>query len=78
MTYSHRNGETTPPSVGVWYWFWGRVIKPGQTRGSRRMTIVRCYPGGFIVDGKYFRFAEIQFDGRWWGEIVPPWKDAQP
>lgn len=86
MTYSHRNGETEPPTVRGCYIYQGKIIKPGQVRGSYHRT---C---GLVIgasDDLRFRIGNLGFgrggeavcvrdcSGQWWGPITLPWEKAE-
>lgn len=75
MTYSHRNGETEPPTVKGWYWL----------RHLRGKTYVPGQPFVFLAKKKYGKVLFIvDFDmpvadihGKWWGPVVPPWEGSE-
>jgi hypothetical protein len=78
--YSHRNGETEPPTQEGEYWFRGRVLnRPVAQRvhvntwrfGDGREELLISNP--FLDDGNEMEMNKC--DGRWWGPIVPPWED---
>lgn len=79
MTYSHRNGETEPPTVEGWYWFWGKHIgwvKRGDFPNRKDILHVdsvgntrywkrgTAYPRGMPV---------TDVVGKWWGPLPEPW-----
>jgi hypothetical protein len=65
--YSHRNGETEPPTEDGWYW----VSSPPPV--FREGTVL-------VVDGCVYDFQEDQFTldelagVQWWGPVTPPWE----
>lgn len=80
MTFSHRNGETEPPTEPGWYWFEGAVRGTGPDRHLREVVRVLVQ-----VDINGVTKNQITFDhhranpyervkDRWWGPITPPWK----
>ena len=79
QTYTHRNGETTPPTVDGYYWFVGQVVKPGQVRGKHHREVGKVYafqaPAPFLISGK--RVTVKNCAGQWWGPLLPPWEDAE-
>jgi len=75
-SYSHRNGETEPPTVAGWYWFESNVT-PLRT-GVLRVYIEDNEPMvnvTFIKDGYSKHMSAASEDGQWWGPLVPPWGD---
>jgi len=75
MPYTHRNGETVPPTVAGWYWFEGR--KYIHRKSFSRRTMLQVYDFG---DGLRARFTGssdfiASLTGRWWGPVTPPWSD---
>jgi hypothetical protein len=74
MTYSHRNGETKPPTIHEeYYWF-------EADENSRVLARTGCYyiysfysvddPARLAGDDG----AHIdKLKGRWWGPVTPPW-----
>ena len=81
MTYSHRNGETEPPTEEGWYWFDGDKCWRGESQRSlkRPVFVEREEEGGSIywfgADGDADdACADGWLEGQWWGPIVPPWE----
>jgi hypothetical protein len=78
MNYSHRNGETEPPTVPGWYWvqrvkpfIWGRVLKMDLYHDEDTEYL-------YVEDdeGREFRLPDaFGNDSRWWGPLMPPWDD---
>lgn len=81
MSFQHRNGETTPPTINGWYaydgphnnaMFGGALIREG--------VVTR----GFVLVGgdEYYRFVWegdndqmiADFPGKWYGPIRLPWE----
>lgn len=75
MTYSHRNGETEPPTEADRYWFDGFRIKHNGNRAHIRDIVTTDDNGNVYndVDGEMNPVAT--YEGRWWGPIVPPWAE---
>jgi hypothetical protein len=77
MSDAHRNGETEPPTRKGYYWYRGRVIKPGQKLGKRRRVFVYVWVDEGWSDRVSFDNKVVPLDsfkgGEWWGPIVPPW-----
>lgn len=80
--YNHRNGETEPPTENGWYGFDGEhrnaifAGKPVESGVHERALV--------LVDGdQYYRYVWngdddqtiADYIGRWWGPIVPPWRE---
>jgi hypothetical protein len=77
--FSHRNGETEPPTEEGEYWFRGRVLnRPVAQRvhvsawrfGNGREELRISNP--FLDDGNEMEMYKC--DGRWWGPVHPPWE----
>ena len=75
--YSHRNGETEPPTVDGWYWWSGTVIGAYAEKGLVNITVprndanIQIWPSW--CDG-WLGAKDMQ--GQWYGPIVPPWEDC--
>jgi hypothetical protein len=79
--YSHRNGETEPPTQRGWYWVW--VTAPYPVWPGVLMRFVELYegadykPDAWGVDIICNQSLESIGDTlRWWGPVTPPWDDA--
>lgn len=74
MTYTHRNGETTAPTVPGRYWFKGHC----QGEKVKEMIPVIIENGAVCAWRPMFGdgwFENIEhFSGKWWGPITPPWE----
>jgi hypothetical protein len=80
--YSHRNGETEPPTEEGFYW-----ICFDDSRYPSAWEIVRVFLDGdapkdvtrFIVFlmGNEDYASTVEYDNayRWWGPVSPPWGD---
>lgn len=69
ITYSHRNGETEPPTIDeAWYWFDGGLNDIEHPRG-----VLYIFDGATYADGEMWSISELK--GRWWGPVTPPWGD---
>ena len=75
--YTHRNGETEPPTVHEgYYWF------DADEHAVNRATS-GCYyimPASESVNGIAFLSGEDVpinvLKGRWWGPVTPPWEQG--
>lgn len=75
--YSHRNGESVPPTIEGLYWFKGTINRYGDPQDIADLKTVEFRNGtGIIVneEGDDFLF---EAQGQWYGPIVPPW-EVQP
>jgi hypothetical protein len=85
LHYTHRNGETEPPTVPGEYWFDGAILADGgyYKTGTkwRDQVYVSNSEHGLQVEFQYYedwdQFSPWQVVGRWWGPIVPPWEENQ-
>jgi len=82
-SYSHRNGETTPPTVPGRYWFDGTTINrlspsPSVLKGTTRVIgdHGELLAWMDLWDGGQYEPIE-QFTGAWWGPVVTPWEPAE-
>jgi hypothetical protein len=77
--FSHRNGETDEPTVAGYYWFVGKLHHAGYFHVVKDLIeIIGAYPTNeLIYDGEECRHVMGDFEGEWYGPIVPPW-DAPP
>jgi hypothetical protein len=89
LHYTHRNGETEPPTVPGEYWFDGAVVyDKGPLSAFSLGTHIRdqvkveqprwAQEPGLLVELPWGDLPEYfspwQVVGRWWGPIVPPWE----
>lgn len=74
-SYSHRNGETTPPTEVGEFWFKGWVR--GYPVAEKVVVMRRANRGLCVIGVEASSFIE-DFDGQWWGPIVvvTPWKEG--
>jgi len=78
--YTHRNGETTAPTVRGLYWFngiWCSVAIPA----AMVYVLDDGNAIGWYLMGETLRalFGKLpEFDGRWWGPVVAPGLDRHP
>jgi hypothetical protein len=75
QVFSHRNGETEPPIYppDVYGYFWFDGSNGGYVTDGKEPVLVGNSTVEFIGDnGGYFLDS---CKGRWWGPIVPPWRD---
>lgn len=71
--YSHRNGETEPPSVEGRFWFKGMLDKIPST-GIVAINAgwqTTCWPDW--IEGWS---PPDDFQGQWWGPVTPPWNES--
>lgn len=78
-TYSHRNGESEPPTItDEYFWldrdeeddvFWREIvyIMPGF---DDVMPYIQDFDG---FDLRTWAVTDLQ--GRWWGPVTPPWEE---
>lgn len=66
--YSHRNGETEPPTKEGWYWFKGRTYDNGNASGTWFVSTV-TRPVVASEEGEL-----TDWEGQWWGPVSPPWE----
>jgi hypothetical protein len=72
--FSHRNGETAPPTRPGWYWFDGKT--------PERMCILRVWVEDgepmvnvtFLKEGYSRHVPAVLHEGQWWGPVTPPWE----
>lgn len=75
MNYSHRNGETEPPTITGWYWL-------KQSRRSRQYKpdlswLIFVWRGTekiWRVDGNKEHYLLETIRGQWWGPVTMPWQ----
>lgn len=76
--YTHRNGETTIPTVPGQYWFNGTVV--GLAYATLTYIIVDS-DGALLAwyehaDHCWFQHI-LSFAGQWWGPVQAPWEQSQ-
>jgi hypothetical protein len=74
--FSHRNGETEPPTEEGEYWFRGEV--GGESYAGRVPVSVWVSFKQKLMAQNPFSYVDVDmynFVGQWWGPIVPPWED---
>lgn len=73
MIYSHRNGETEPPTIYEEY-YWYQATEAEITHDG----CYYIYP--YFDEDDPARVAGndgkpiADMDGRWWGPVTPPWE----
>lgn len=83
--YSHRNGETEPPTMKGYYWVKGFATINGVImRLSLMLTVADWHnsamyaklpDGGLVtVRGTSTGFASAEWNCEWWGPVMPPWE----
>ena len=88
MIFSHRNGETEPPTEIGWYWCGGALTVDGTRRKIWNMLyladwhnesfVVGLPDGQMAVLGKDATgFREVTFSCQWWGPVTPPWEQDE-
>lgn len=82
MTYTHRNGETEPPTIPGDFWYKGKLHHRGHTDESRNYHhdcggMFHIYPhwhtNKLCIDGEECIHYMEDAEGQWWGPVVPPW-----
>lgn len=72
--YSHRNGDSEPPIEAGKYWFKGGINHNDYAHGVAD-TIELFHSGGELYyDGEECGHVLGDFDGQWWGPVIPPWQ----
>lgn len=77
--YSHRNGESEPPTAKGFYWLREDgadggvvpVIWQAEIRYRGNVDI----RAGWIVSGEIDHYVDELDDAQWWGPLTPPWSD---
>ena len=69
--YSHRNGETEPPTEEGYYW----SSDNDTDYMSGVVQVSESYVFGSLseFDKGYLEL----FKGQWWGPVTPPWDDTE-
>lgn len=87
VRYSHRNGETEPPTEVGYYWVRGSM-SPNDNVGLIAVEgVAHIVPPSDdlgmedyffqLADmGLYHRIAPSEILCRWWGPVLPPWETA--
>lgn len=85
--YSHRNGESEPPTIRGLYWFAGQYLEEGETEPTE---YYRLYNVTVNVnrrgENKWWAFKweshpqdrardTDALNGRWWGPVILPWQE---
>lgn len=68
--YSHRNGETDAPTKRGYYWFSGMA---GDEPYEDMITVLQWASGENLVAMGADTTDLLEFKGKWFGPIVPPW-----
>lgn len=72
--YSHRNGETDPPTDAGYYFFKGRRIK--QRKGYNRAVFMRIWEHEGTLRHYFGSPGTVdELTGQWWGPVSPPWEN---
>lgn len=78
--YSHRNGETEPPTIYEEFYWHERVI--GSKYDDEDAILFVMPPeddiGAYIYSNSHEingRIPISEIEGRWWGPVIPPWSD---
>jgi hypothetical protein len=72
VTYTHRNGETEPPTEEGWYFLTG-ARGVGFPAGTPLVHVAKKRYGKvcFVVD---LNVPAADIAGQWWGPVTLPWK----
>ena len=65
--YTHRNGETEPPTESGWYWY---TAGENPKHGNTGVVYVANVNGSPVIWREDFWLSD---EGQWWGPITPPW-----
>lgn len=78
--YTHRNGESDPPTVEGRYWFRGSENDfpeddPGNwIEGIFDVTLEKYgAQSWWQMDGEGHVLSVSDMAGKWWGPVMPPW-----
>lgn len=74
--YSHRNGETEPPTIAARFWFDGWRTKHNGNRVHVMDLVETNKRGGVYNDTDGETNDAVEYSGHWWGPISPPWENA--
>lgn len=88
MTYSHRNGETEPPTDEGWFWCYGSVRIPNEPINVTGMLYVGTWhDGSWLANVGNKQLVAIGVSAgvhpqgewycRWWGPVTPPWVEVE-
>jgi hypothetical protein len=77
MTYTHRNGETEPPTEPGRYWFNGVVWSSDRLGTYNILGIVECLATMTYNDVTGEALPSRDHAGQWWGPMTPPWEANQ-
>lgn len=74
--YTHRNGETEPPTVEGKYWFRGSIGDVDLDAGITTVALDKT--GRLMAWDFHFDMQQYmtEFAGQWWGPLVAPWETA--
>jgi hypothetical protein len=79
MTYTHRNGESAPPTQTGRYWFNGVIT---SERGVYHIANISYFATTNMAYGMTYNdvtgemLENKNYVGRWWGPVTPPWEIA--
>lgn len=78
--YSHRNGETEPPTEAGIFWFRGKLHHEEYYHdvADLQTVVANNYSGindFFAIAGEECLHGVSDAEGQWWGPIVSPWED---
>lgn len=70
--YSHRNGETEPPTTDGYFWFKGTL----QDETASGLVDVFTYQDRVDLAPlwEHGNYPAACFVGRWWGPVLMPWE----
>jgi hypothetical protein len=78
--YTHRNGETEPPTERGWFWYAGAINFPEMQALTWRGLVYFVYSEGSSVLRPHVSHSalaivrEVETGGRWWGPLTLPWE----
>ncbi len=75
MKYTHRNGETEPPTIYEQdYWFRCNNKKDPDDGPEDGLVYLSIKSDHSIYDHMGERYSLDNMTGQWWGPVTPPWE----
>jgi hypothetical protein len=79
--YSHRNGESEPPSVSGVYWTYNEFGNYRELTQLAIMPTEDCQVRSLSLCGDWKTLVPErakQLGVQWWGPVAPPWDEVKP